>query len=223
MKFYRLDLSKRFYSSKKTYAYLDVNKYNEVPVNYKGLKIENLMFECDNCGYKRIEYFWPDLHIAVFNKDNVGDFSFGVNDYGPIAFSKKVLDLIEKYNIKGIVDVQKYKKLINKHGVEITSTDHYYDAKIQYLKLIIKKNDVDKEFYFDDEKIGCKKCVTNKQWLTISPNAKLYIEGLDKVDIDIFTLIQMPSIIFVSERFVDMCFKEMLTNILDKIVEVYNC
>ena len=44
MKFYRLDLSKRFYSSKKTYAYLDVNKYNEVPVNYKGLKIENLMF-----------------------------------------------------------------------------------------------------------------------------------------------------------------------------------
>lgn len=222
MKFYRLNLLNRFFSSKKSFAYLDVNKYNEIPSNYKGTKIENIIFECETCGYKRIDFFYPDLHYAVFNKDNVGDFSFGVNDYGQIAFSEKVLNLIEKYNIKGVVDVKKYKKLITKRGNDILSVDHYYDAKIKYLKLIIKKNNIDKEYLYNDEKIGCNECIGKKEWLTISPNAKLYISDLNKVNFDIFSIIHRPSEIFISEKFVEMCRKEGLTNILDKIVEVYS-
>lgn len=224
MKFYRLNLLDRFLSSKKTFAYLDVNKYNEIPENYEGIKINNLIFECSKCGYKRIDYFYPELHYAVFNKDNVGDFAFGVTDYGQIAFSEKVLNLIEKYKITGIVDIRKYKGLIQKNGKGILTKKSYYDAKIQYLNLIIHKNDIDDEYVFDvEEKTGCNECRGKKDWLTISPNAKLYIKKLNTVEYDIFSIIHRPSEIFVSEKFVEMCRVEGLTNILDKIVEVYSC
>ena len=224
MKFYRLNLNERFFSSKKTFAYLDVNKFNEVPKRYEGPKVNNVIFECSKCGYERIDYFFPELHYAVFNKDKIGDFAFGVNDYGQIAFSQKVLDAIEKYNIKGIVDIKKYKGLITKKGKEITATNNYYDAKIQYLELIIEKNDCDNELIFENEvKCGCDFCFGKKEWLSISPEAKLYIKELDKVNIDIFSIIHRPTEIFLSERFVEMCLKEKFTNILDKIVEVFSC
>lgn len=222
MKFYRLNLNDRFMSSKKTYAYLDVNKYNEIPENYKGLKVDNLIFKCPICGYERVEWFFPELHYAVFNKAKIGDFSFGVTDYGPIAFSKKVLNSIEKYNIKGIVDVKKYKGLITKSGKTILSMTDYYDAKIQYLNLIIEKNDFDC-YTKMEKKYGCDKCMGSKDWLTISPNSKLFIKDLNQVEIDIFSIIHRPSEIFLSEKFVQMCIEEGFTNIIDKIVEVFSC
>ena len=44
----------------------------------------------------------------------------------------------------------------------------------------------------------------------------------NKVDIDIFSTMDNPTAIFVSERLVEACEKEGITNILDKLVRVYD-
>ena len=51
---------------------------------------------------------------------------------------------------------------------------------------------------------------------------KLYVKGLDEVTLDVFTATDNPSEIFISQRFVDMCVKEKLSNITNRLVEIYD-
>ena len=58
----------------------------------------------------------------------------------------------------------------------------------------------------------------SKLFLKIPKDAKLYLDGLNEVEYDIFSTIDNPGHIFVSERFVEACKTEKITNIL-RLVE----
>lgn len=226
MKYYRLETSKRFYSSKSSYAYLSVNKTNNVPDDYKGPEEKNLIFKCPYCGYERINRFFPEKHIAVFNKDNVGDFSLGVYGYGQIAFSQKVLDLIVRYNLKGIVEVKKYNfmETSKTHQPIMSTIGAYYEAKIQHETLLWKYIDKIKECKVVEraQDVDCGKCFGPQMFLSIPKDAKIYLQGLNQVASDIFSTIDNAGHVFFSERFIEACKKENITNLLDKVVEVYD-
>ena len=76
MKYYRIDKSKMFYRRK--YAYLSVNNDNDRE-GEKFIRYEK--YQCPHCGNKNMWYFYPDIFVAVFSTDSVGDFSFGVGCY----------------------------------------------------------------------------------------------------------------------------------------------
>ena len=61
-----------------------------------------------------------------------------------------------------------------------------------------------------------------KRFLFLYPKKQIYISGLNEVDLDIFATMGNCSTIIVSERLVEACEKEGITNILDKLVRVYD-
>ncbi|MCI6717103.1 MAG: hypothetical protein MR485_06405 [Mollicutes bacterium] len=224
MKYYRIDDSKMFYRRK--YAYLSANKDNEAREDEKFIRYEK--YQCPHCGDKNMWYFYPETFVAVFSTDSVGDFSFGIRGYGNISFSEKALKAFEKYKIKGIKDVKKYNKMETTRYKPITSiTGDYYASTIDFETLILY-NCKDLGTTKIDETLGyttnCTKCIAGKVknlW-DLDPKTKIYYTGLKDIDNDIFSIYSNPSIIFVSERFREMCIKENLTNILDKLVEVFD-
>ena len=225
MKFYRLDDSKKFYASKASYAYLSINKTNKVPDNYAGPEELHIVYKCPYCGIEEVNRFFPEKHIAVFNKDNVGDITLGVRKYGQISFSQKVLDMISKYGLNGIVDIKQYLFMeTSKTHQPITSiVGPYYDAKIKFEPIVWRYIDEeDKCIVDEDASEGCSKCQGNKCYIGIPKTAKLYLQGLNQVVSDIFSTIDNAGHVFFSERFIDACRKENITNLLDKIVEVYD-
>ncbi len=68
---------------------------------------------------------------------------------------------------------------------------------------------------------GCSKCLGNRDFLKLPKDAKLYLDGLNEVEYDIFSTIDTRTV-FVSERFVEACKTEKITNILDRLVEVFD-
>lgn len=224
MKFYRLTTDGMFSYSKKSYAYLSVNKTNKVPDNYKGPVEEYPICKCPYCGFERIHLFRPEKNIAVFCKDKVGDISMGVHDYGQISFSQKFLDMIDKYGLKGIVDDKKYLFMETSRHQPITSIEgDYYGALIHFEPLVwkyinkIEKSDLTKR----PEKVGCNKCIS-PYMAFYDKDAKVYLQGLKSVEFDIFSTIDSGGEVIFSERFVEACKKENITNLLDRIVEVYD-
>ena len=151
-----------------------------------------------------------------------------VDGYGDISFSEKALKAFEKYKIKGIKDVKKYNKMETTRYKPITSiTGDYYASTIDFETLILY-NCKDLGTTKIRESLGyttnCTKCIAGKVknlW-DLDPKTKIYYTGLKDIDNDIFSIYSDPSIIFVSERFREMCIKENLTNILDKLVEVFD-
>ena len=225
MKFYRLDTSRSFFSTKNTYAYLSVNKSNEIPDGYKGPREEYLRYKCPFCGFEQINIFFPEKHVAVFNKDKVGDISLGVNCYGEISFSQKMLNMIQQYDLKGIVDTKRYTHMETSKRQPIVSINGaYYGAKISFETLLWKFIDKLDECIVTEiaEKYGCEKCMGHRAIVGIPKTAKLYLQGLNQVTSDIFSTIDNAGYIFFSERFIEACRKENITNLLDKIVEVYD-
>ena len=61
-----------------------------------------------------------------------------------------------------------------------------------------------------------------KIFISIPKKTNIYISGLNEVDLDIFATMGNCSTIIVSERLVEACEKEGITNILDKLVRVYD-
>lgn len=61
-----------------------------------------------------------------------------------------------------------------------------------------------------------------KDFYFYTQKTNIYISGLNEVDLDIFTTMGNCSTIIVSERLVEACEKEGITNILDKLVRVYD-
>lgn len=230
MKFYRIYNYDVFFSSKKTYAYLSANKDNEINDADKEPKIKHLMFKCPYCGRKVINIYYTNKNIAVFNKDKVGDFSFGVTCYGSFVATEKLLNMFEKYNLTGIVDYIEYKNAETVKRKPITSyTGKLYDVKITYLPIIwehyeiLENNEGCKIRIFDkDLSDGCIHCCGKKIFISIPKKTNIYISGLNEVDLDIFATMGNCSTIIVSERLVEACEKEGITNILDKLVRVYD-
>jgi hypothetical protein len=74
----------------------------------------------------------------------------------------------------------------------------------------------------DASKLECIHCEGIYSCYHLSKKAKVYIDNLKEIDYDIFITMDQSSDIIVSERFVEACKKENFTNILDKIVEVYD-
>lgn len=224
MKFYRWDQSRMFFSSKNQYAYLSVNKSNKIPDGYKGPIEEYQRYKCPYCGFEEINLFYPEKHIAVFCKDKVGDVSLGVRSYGAISFSSKILNMITKYGLKGIVGAKKYISMETTKQQPITSIDgDYYAATIKFDPLIWKYIDEEDKCIVDEyTNEGCSKCQGNKCYIDIPKTAKLYLQGLNQETLDIFSTIDNAGEVFFSERFIDACRKENITNLLDKIVEVYD-
>lgn len=227
MKFYRIDTSDKFMNKK--YAYLSVNSKNEIKDKEKVIEIEHILCHCPFCGFKYVNIFYPEKNYGIFNKDSVGDFSFGVTSYGAFGLSAKAVDLIKKYNLKGIIDFKKYISIETTRKDPITSIDNeYYEAKIAYLPLIwehvIDENNESKSFSKVDHigKYGCEKCISNKIYESLNKADKLYIKELNEVSLDIFSTTDNRGKIIVSQRFVDMCEKEGLTNIVKKFIEIYD-
>lgn len=231
MKYYRIGGKGKYFSSKKTYAYLSVNKDNEINDVDKEPKIKHLMFKCPYCGRKVIYIYYTNKNIAVFNKDKVGDFSFGVTCYGSFVATEKLLNMFEKYNLTGIVDYIEYKYAETVKRKPITSyAGKLYDVKITYLPIIwehcenLESDEGDKKTLVFESELsgGCIHCCGKKGYIGLAPKAKVYLENLNKVNIDIFSTMDNPTAIFVSERLVEACEKEGITNILDKLVRVYD-
>lgn len=223
MKFYRLATDGMFSYSKKSYAYLSVNKTNRIPDGYKGPREEYSICKCPYCGFERIHIFRPEKYIAVFCKDNVGDISLGVHDYGQISFSQKFLDMIDKYGLKGIVDVKKYLFMETSKHQPITSIEgDYYSALIQFEPLVWKHIDKTKrDLTKRPEEVGCNKCLS-PYMAFYNKDAKVYLQGLKDVPYDIFSTIDSGGEVIFSERFIEACKKEGITNLLDRIVEIYD-
>ena len=225
MKFYRIDTSDMFMNRK--YAYLSVSKKNEV--KDKDKEVIHNKYICPFCGYKMDYIFYPARYYGIFNKDNVGDFTFGVTVYGDFGISLKSKELIEKYDLKGVIEFKKYLSIETTRKKPITSIDNnYYEAKITYLPLIchqvVNEDNIPKSYLFERNigEYGCKKCVSNKEYYSLEKTDKLYVKGLDEVTLDVFTATDNPSEIFISQRFVDMCVKEKLSNITNRLVEIYD-
>ena len=229
MKFYRIDTSGMFMNRK--YAYLSVNSKNEIKYKEKAniREIEHIKYSCPFCGFEYFNIFYPEKNYGIFNKDSVGDFSFGVTSYGDFGLSAKAVRLIKEYDLKGIIDLKKYISIETTRKAPITSIDNeYYEAKITYLPLIWEdvkdENNVSKSFSEVDYigRYGCEKCTSNKIYGSLKKTDKLYIKGLNEVSLDIFSTTDNRGEIIVSKRFVDMCEKEGLTNIVKKFVEIYD-
>lgn len=229
MKFYRIDKSDTFMNRK--YAYLSVNSKNEIKYKEKAniREIEHIKCSCPFCGFEYFNIFYPEKNYGIFNKDSVGDFSFGVTSYGDFGLSAKAVRLIKEYDLKGIIDLKKYISIETTRKAPITSIDNeYYEAKITYLPLIWEdvkdENNVSKSFSEVDYigRYGCEKCTSNKIYGSLKKTDKLYIKGLNEVSLDIFSTTDNQGKIIVSQRFVDMCEKEGLTNIVKKFVEIYD-
>ena len=226
MKFYRIDTSGMFMNRK--YAYLSVNKKNQIKYKEKLIEEVHELYTCPYCGFKSNEIFYPEKNYGIFNKDSVGDFSFGVTTYGNFALSAKAVNLIQQYNLKGIVDFKKYISIETTRKAPITSIDNdYYEAKLTFLPLICEYaldeyNNPVTNVFEDDEIIGCNKCSSTKSYIGFNKTDKLYISGLNDVTLDIFSTTHMPGEIIVSQNFVDMCIKENLTNIVNRFVEVFD-
>ena len=229
MKFYRIDTSGMFMNRK--YAYLSVNSKNEIKYKEKAniREIEHIKYSCPFCGFEYFNIFYPEKNYGIFNKDSVGDFSFGVTSYGDFGLSAKAVRLIKEYDLKGIIDLKKYISIETTRKAPITSIDNeYYEAKITYLPLIWEdvkdENNVSKSFSEVDYigRYGCEKCTSNKIYGSLKKTDKLYIKGLNEVSLDIFSTTDNQGKIIVSQRFVDMCEEEGLTNIVKKFVEIYD-
>lgn len=224
MKFYRLPTDGTYSYSKKSYAYLSANKSNILPDGYKGPREEYSVCKCPFCGFERIHIFYPEKNIAVFCKDKVGDISMGASSYGQISFSQKVLDMINKYGLKGIVDVKKYLFMETTRHQPITSIKgDYYNALIEFVPAVWKHIDKLDDYIVCErtEKVKCDKCLS--QYMVLyKKDAKVYLQGLKDVQYDIFSTIDSGGEVIFSERFIDACRKENITNLLDRIVEVYD-
>ena len=225
MKYYRIDTYGVYLVRK--YAYFTVNKDN---MNKKGdERIQYLQYKCPFCGYESKRYITPQRHIAVFCKDSVGDFTFGLRQYGELSFSEKALQTIKKYNITGIEEIKKYLKMETTRYKPITSIEgDYYDAKLSFDKpLLTKYKNIDDNKLLDP-KINENDCMFdgNKKPIqllgSIPKEAKLYFRYLHEMTKDIFIPYCTQSNIIVSERFKEMCEKEKLTNIINRFVEVYD-
>ena len=226
MKFYRIDLKGMFMNRK--YAYLSVSKKNDIKDNEKYIEEIHDVYICPYCGFRDERIFYPEKNYGIFNKDSVGDFSFGVTKYGSFALSAKAVNLIQKYNLKGIVDFKKYISIETTRKAPITSIDNdYYEAKIVYLPLIWEQV-VDENYNPSDnyciieDNMGCEHCSSTKIYLRLNKTDIVYIKGLDDVTFDIFSTMDNRGEIFVSQNFVDMCIKENLTNIVNRFVEVFD-
>ena len=223
MKFYRIDTSHMFFDRK--YAYLTVNSTNKIPDNYNGPTEEYLNFKCPYCGYEEHRIFYSEKFIAVFSKDSVGDISVGAVTF-QFAFSQKVLNMIEKYQLKGIEEVRQYKYMETARHKQIESIESpYYDAKIHFEPLRWKYVDKESDCLVvvqESRTCGCSKCLGNKDYLEIPKDAKIYLDGLNNVEYDVFTTIDNFGEVFVSERFVQACKAEKITNILNRLVEVFD-
>lgn len=225
MKYYRIDTYGVHLVRK--YAYFTVNKEAEIKKNDE--RIQYLQYKCPFCGYESKRYFFPKRHIAVFCKDLVGDFTFGLRQYGELSFSEKALQAIKKYNITGIEEIKKYLKMETTRYKPITSIEgDYYDAKLSFDKpLLTKYKNIDEKDTIDP-KINENDCMFdgNKKPIqllgSIPKEAKLYFRYLHEMTKDIFIPYCTQSNIIVSERFKEMCEKEKLTNIIDRFVEVYD-
>lgn len=216
-----------YFSSKKTYAYLSVNKSNEISDGYKGPREEYLRYKCPYCGFEQAQIFFPEKNVAVFNKDKVADISLGVTSWGAVSFSQKMLNMIERYNLKGIIDTRRYAYMetVKRKPIESIEGD-YYGARIKFEPLFWKNIDKLAECNVinlsEVDKVGCEKCRGNRMILSIPKTATLYLQGLNQVTSDIFSTIDNAGHVFFSERFIEACKKENITNLLDKIVEVYD-
>jgi len=228
MKFYRIECNVMFMNRK--YAYLSTNKKNEFNDNKDYVVEEHEIYTCPYCGHKNKNLFYPELYYGIFNKDNVGDFSFGVTSYGQLGLSNRAIKLIKEYYLKGVKELKKYISIETTRKAPITSIDNeYYEAKIEFLPLIWKyitdeNNNLVTDYILRDnrDEFGCDKCLSNKMYRSLNKNDKLYITGLNEVTLDIFSTTDNKGEIFVSQKFVDMCVKEKLTNITNKFVEVYD-
>ncbi len=221
MKFYRIDDSHMFYNRK--YAYLSVNSTNKIPNEYQGPTEEYLTFRCPYCGYERYNIFYPEKFIAVFNKDSVGDISVGVVNF-QLAVSEKFLKMIEKYQFKGIEEIREYKYMeTTRHKTIESVKGSYFETRVHFEPLRWRYVDKENEclIVVHNRTCGCSKCLGNRDFLKIPKDAKLYLDGLNEVEYDIFSTIDNPGHIFVSERFVEACKTEKITNILNRLVEVF--
>ena len=225
MKYYRIDDTDMFFVRK--YAYFSVNKDNKIQKGDERIQYER--YKCPFCGYESKSYFTPKRYIAVFCKDSVGDFTFGLRQYGELSFSEKALQAIKKYNITGIEEIKKYLKMETTRYKPITSIEgDYYDAKLSFDKpLLTKYKNIDEKDIIDSE-LEVTDCMFdgNKKPIqllgSIPKEAKLYFRYLHEMTKDIFIPYCTQSNIIVSERFKEMCEKEKLTNIINRFVEVYD-
>ena len=225
MKYYRIDDTDMFFVRK--YAYFSVNKDNKIQKGDERIQYER--YKCPFCGYESKSYFTPKRYIAVFCKDSVGDFTFGLRQYGELSFSEKALQAIKKYNITGIEEIKKYLKMETTRYKPITSIEgDYYGARLSFDKpLLTKYKNIDEKDIIDSE-LEVTDCMFdgNKKPIqllgSIPKEAKLYFRYLHEMTKDIFIPYCTQSNIIVSERFKEMCEKEKLTNIINRFVEVYD-
>lgn len=219
MRYFRLNIKDMFFSSKKTYAYLSVNKSNEI-INDEGDKF--IKFKCPYCGYEKINYFYPSKHIAVFNKDKVGDFSIGCTGFGYFAISERFLNILMSNEIKGIKEIKKYNRLETVKKGKINSIEgNYYDVLVETIPILLKqKNDV-KIIKENHDNVRCDICCVNGYGNDYIETDVLYFEGLQNVEYDIFCSIENTNILIVSEKFVKLCIENNITNILHRFIEVY--
>lgn len=228
MRFYRINLNNVVNSRKESYAYLTLNKDNYSSTNRDIYSVDNFIYKCPFCGREKINYFYPEQHIAVFNKNKIGDFSYDVTSYGDITISEKVVEMLTKYKIKGVLDMKEYLFVETKRREKIDLK--LFEAKLIYLpnywKYVIddrlddmRSTNIRRK---DAAEIECIHCEGIYSCYRLSKKAKVYIDNLKEIDYDIFITMDQASDIIVSERFVEACKKENLTNILDKLVEVYD-
>lgn len=169
---------------------------------------------CPECGRRVTGAYWLPPREVVLTKRVVPDFLYVLTDRAPFVISEKALTVIQNAGLTGILRYEEIEiaRFQRKSKTEIP-IPKYYHIELAYSRITInhERSVIDHGPASIDHKKLCPLCHpvlgTYDFYRKLSLNMNAY-EGYD-----IFHCYEMGEHVFLSQRFIDVCKENNLTNL----------
>lgn len=166
---------------------------------------------CPKCGAQVSGAYWKRPREIVLTSRKTPDFLYTYCDNAPFLLSEKALQIIKEAGLRGIKCAEKIEasRFQRRSKRDISPPAYYHIELERSLITIDHKNSVIS--YGETNRKICPLCQQVSATYDLFRSLSFHMDSFE--GFDIFQIYELGDIVFLSQRFVDLCIANNLTNL----------
>lgn len=175
---------------------------------------------CPLCGAYVSSALWKRPRAVVLTSRKIPDFLYNLFDRSPFLLSENALQKIRSAGLKGILSAEKIEHVrFQRKSKQETPIPTYYHIELARSKITINHEKSNIVYGQSSDRKRCDLC--RQVPATYDFFRRLCLNMEDYEGYDIFHTYELGNAVLLSQRFVDFCIENDLTNLHCSIAEQY--
>lgn len=168
---------------------------------------------CPQCGRFVSGGYWLPPREVVLTSRKIPDFLYAYCDNVDFLLSEQALTRIQKAGLKGILKAEEIEQVrFQRKSKKDTIIPKYFHIELAYSRITLNHEKSVIHYGADCSDTGiCSLCRQVAKTRNFTRSLVFNMENFEEYDI--FHVYEMGSLVFLSQRFVDFCRRESLTNL----------